>query len=131
MEHESKYRVYYEDTDAGGVVYYANYLKFAERGRTELLRDAGFENSSLRDDHNIGFVVRSLHANYFKPARLDDLLAIQTTVETVKNGSFTMKQSIFCHNVLLFSLEVTLACIGQDFRPTRIPEDVRRALRGS
>lgn len=131
MKHKSEYRVYYEDTDAGGVVYYANYFKFAERGRTELLRATGFENSSIGETYGAGFVVRRLSADYIRPARLDDLLTVETDVETVKNSSFVMRQSIFCHNDLVFSLEVTLACIGRDFRPRRIPDDIKRALEGS
>ncbi len=129
MKHICEYRVYYEDTDAGGVVYYANYLKFAERGRTELLRARGFDNSSLWKDQSCGFVVRRIEADYKKPARLDDMLRIETEVQIVKNGSFDMVQTIFCQKDLLFSITVNLVCVGCDFRPMRIPLPVKEALK--
>ncbi len=129
MKNISEFRVYYEDTDAGGVVYYANYLKFAERGRTELLRSTGFENSALWEENGCGFVVKHIEADYKKPARLDDILRVETTVETVKNSSFIMDQSIVCGHDLIFIIKVTLACIGKDYRPCRLPDPVKQALK--
>lgn len=126
--HRQNFRIYYEDTDAGGVVYYANYLKFAERARSEFLRDAGFENSKLRKDFSIGFVVRSIQAEYHSPARLDDIIQIETVLTEIKNSSFIMKQSIFSDERLLFTMNVRLACIGNDFRPARMPIELRGAF---
>lgn len=80
MSHSIKVRVYYEDTDAGGVVYHASYLKYAERGRTELLRFLGFENTSLQDQYGTIFVVKLLTVDYLKTAHLDDLLRIETSI---------------------------------------------------
>jgi acyl-CoA thioester hydrolase len=131
MKNSIDFRIYYEDTDAGGVVYYANYLKFAERGRTELLRECGFNNSSLWDDPGVGFVVKRLEAEYAKPAKLDDIITVETGVQSVKNGSFIMGQSIFCRNDLIFSLNVTLACIDGNYRVCRIPCTVKKALEDS
>lgn len=127
-EHTTTYRIYYEDTDAGGVVFYANYLKFAERGRTELLRAAGFENRELFEREGLLFVVRRLNADYLKPARLDDLLTVKTSVKAVNNASFEMKQAIFCHDCLLFSMDITLVCINSDARPVRVPESLKASL---
>ena len=119
-------RVYYEDTDSGGVVYYANYLKFAERARTELLRSEGFENKSLLESKGFVFVVRHIEADYLKPAALDDLLEVKTAVLEVKNASVTLKQSICCRNTLLFTLDVTLACVdAKEFVPVRMSEDLK------
>ena len=122
-------RVYYEDTDSGGVVYYANYLKFAERARTELLRSEGFENKSLRDNKGILLVVRHIEADYFKPAFLDDTLEVITTVTTVKNASVTLKQSITSNQTLIFELNVALACIDEKtLTPARLPDDLKAAF---
>lgn len=128
MTHRIQARVYYEDTDAGGVVYYANYLRFAERGRTELLRDAGHSNTSILENFETGFVVKSLTANYIKPARLDDLLIIETSVKDVKKSSFIMKQSISSANGLLFETDVRIACINKSFKPCAIPAQIKQAL---
>lgn len=121
-------RVYYEDTDAGGVVYYANYLKFAERGRTELLRSLGFENTSLWSGHGVLFVVRRVVADYLKPARLDDLLRVDTSIGTIRNTSLTMLQTVSRDGETMCEMEVVLACVGRDFRPVRLPEEIRRAF---
>lgn len=129
MEHFTPIRVYYEDTDAGGFVYYANYLKFIERGRTELLRSAGFENKSLLDNQGIAFVVRHITADYLKPAWLDDLLNVETVVTKVKNASIMLNQTIRREEEVIFTAKVTLACIELKERiPVRLPEDVRQGF---
>ncbi len=129
MEHETQIRVYYEDTDAAGVVYYANYLKFAERGRTELLRSAGLENKSLAERQGIAFVVRHIEADYFRPAHLDDLLSLKTSIFQLKNASVLMKQSLHHKSDLIFSLNVQLACVdSKSFRPAKLGDDIKNAL---
>lgn len=126
MNSRTSIRVYYEDTDSGGVVYYANYLKFAERGRTELLRSEGFTNKSLLESKGFAFVVRHIEADYLKPAVLDDLLEVRTEVLEIKNASVVMRQTIFCHDAVLFKLNVVLACVDlNEFKPVRIPEDLK------
>ncbi|MDP3038087.1 MAG: tol-pal system-associated acyl-CoA thioesterase, partial [Rhodocyclaceae bacterium] len=87
-------RVYYEDTDAGGVVYYANYLKYLERARTELLRELGFEQHQLAGEAGLAFAVRSLSVEYLKPARLDDLLEVATRIEALGRAQVTFAQSV-------------------------------------
>lgn len=121
-------RVYYEDTDAGGIVYYANYLKYAERGRTELLRSLGFENKALMESSNLLFVVRHLEADYMSGAKLDDLLDIHTSVVEIRNASFTMYQTVSRSGEILFTLRVKLACINTDGRPVRAPDNLKTAL---
>lgn len=128
--HRLELRVYYEDTDGGGVVYYANYLKFAERARTELLRTLGFENTSLRDREGALIVVRRVVADYLRPARLDDLLVVQTAVAEMGRASVTMRQTIFCHNRAICSLEVLLVCVGLDFRPMKFSDTLKQAFEG-
>lgn len=126
--HNIDIRVYYEDTDAGGIVFYANYLKFAERGRTEYLRNLGFENKSLMDKQGIIFVVRKIEANYLTPAYLDDMLRMETGVIEMKNASFKMKQSLFRHNELIFSVDVILVCVDRTGKPVRLPDGLRTAM---
>ncbi len=122
-------RVYYEDTDAGGVVYYANYLKFAERARTELLRVHGFENSTLAENAGIYIVVRHVHADYKAPARLDDILNITTQLIDLRNASFTMQQDIKRGDVILVSVKVVLACVDIGGGVARIPVTLRESLK--
>ncbi len=126
--HNIDIRVYYEDTDAGGIVFYANYLKFAERGRTEYLRNLGFENKSLMDKQGVIFVVRKIEADYLAPAYLDDMLRMETGVIEMKNASFKMKQSLFRHNELIFSVDVILVCVDRAGKPVRLPDGLRTAM---
>lgn len=93
-DHRCEFRVYYEDTDAGGIVYYANYLKFAERARTEMLRALGINQIELIEKENLGFVVRRATMELMKPARLDDLLEVVTTISRLAGASVTIDQSI-------------------------------------
>lgn len=126
--HTMDMRVYYEDTDAGGIVFYANYLRFAERGRTEYLRALGFENKSLMDNQGVIFVVRRVEADYMIPAYLDDMLRLETSVIEIKNASFKMKQSLFRHNDLIFSADVILVCVDRAGKPTRLPDQLRTKM---
>lgn len=126
MKHSVDYRVYYEDTDAGGVMYHASFIRFCERGRTELLRAAGLSCATLAGDQGIIFVIRHLEADYHKPARLEDLLTVKSSIKAMKNSSFIMEQSIFCQDSMLFSATVTVVCVdSRDVRPVRLPENVR------
>jgi acyl-CoA thioester hydrolase len=104
-------RVYYEDTDAGGVVYYANYLKYLERARTELLRELGFEQHQLAGEVGLAFAVRSLAVEYLKPARLDDLLGVVTVVEAIGRAQVTFAQSIRRADEILLTATVRVACL--------------------
>lgn len=126
MEHKLPIRVYYEDTDAGGVVYHSNFINFTERARTELLRFMGFENKSLHENQGILFVVRHINADYLKPAVLDDLLEVQTIVTQLKNTSLVMKQSIYRNSELIFTADVTVVSVSAgSLKPVRIPDGLR------
>ncbi len=122
-------RVYYEDTDAAGVVYYANYLKFLERARTEWLRSAGFEQTVLREEYGIVFVVRALAIEYVAPARFDDALEI-TVLPCVARGSvLELAQSVCRDGNVLVTATVKIACVNTpSFRPVRIPPTVLEKL---
>lgn len=121
-------RVYYEDTDTGGVVYYANYLKFAERARTEALRALGIGQQQLLDENGVAFVVRACNVRFLKPARLDDHLTIETRLHDIGNASLSMHQTVLREGDVLVTLEVSLGVVGRDFRPARLPAHVREAL---
>jgi len=129
MMHTFPVRVYYEDTDAAGIVYYANYLKFAERARTEIVRAAGISQEQMMQEHGIGFVVRSCNATYFKPAKLDDLLTIETHLHDITKASLTMLQTIKNDAEKLVTLEVRIAVVSQENgRVSRMPETIFKAL---
>src|SRR5471032_1200239 len=97
----TNFRVYYEDTDAGNVVYYANYLKFAERARTEMLRQAGIHQSDLIKSDGVLFVVKTFTGDLKKPARLDDMLRIETTIQEIGGASFSLRQDFYREKELL------------------------------
>ncbi len=126
--HRLPVRVYYEDTDLAGVVYYANYLRFIERGRSEFLRAAGIDQAALKRDEGAAFVVRRLTADYLAPARFDDLLEVTTGIAALRGASVEMAQQVRRGGDVLFSARVTVACIGADGRPRRLPEPLRRAF---
>jgi len=123
-----KIRVYYEDTDAGGIVYYANYLKFAERGRTELLRYMGFSHSKMIQDQGIMFVVRSCLLNCLAPGRLDDVLEVRTRFKKPGFAKLELLQEIVRENQVLATLEVVLACINMDGKPVKLDKALRHYL---
>ncbi len=122
-------RVYYEDTDSGGVVYHANYLKFMERARTEFLRSLGFGQAELRDDLGVLFVVRSLALQYRRPARFDDALAVVTRLKDFRRSLMTFEQKIYRGDELLTEATVDIVCIdAEQFRPVIIPAVVRNMI---
>ena len=125
-------RVYWEDTDAGGVVFYANYLKFFERARTEWLRAAGVEQQRLRDDIGAMFVVAEVQTRYLAPARLDDLLHVTVRVEEQGAASMVIVQEAFRGDLLLAKGRIRIGCVqAESLRPCRIPARVVNALAGS
>ena len=128
-----RFRVYYEDTDAGGVVFYANYLKFIERGRTEYLRDLGFDQGSLAKEKNIVFVVKSLSADYLLPAYLDDIIEVQTIIKSNKNASLVFTQKILSleKNTVLFTAEVkVVSVLKNNLKPCAVPQEIMEKLNG-
>ncbi|MBF0246450.1 MAG: YbgC/FadM family acyl-CoA thioesterase [Alphaproteobacteria bacterium] len=121
-------RIYYEDTDAGGVVYYANYLKFAERARTEMLRAGGLENSTLQDEHGIALVVKAIEAEYRQPARLDDLVEVRLELTRVGGASIEGVQRIVRAGEELVEIRIKLGCMKLAGGPGRLPQKVRNLL---
>jgi len=126
-------RVYYEDTDAGGVVYYANYLKYIERGRTEHLRELGFELATIANETGVVFVVKSVKADYLLPAFLDDTIEVQTSIELVKHASliFTQKITNKEKNTVLFNAEVkVVSVLKNNLKPCAFPQEILEKLNG-
>lgn len=119
-------RIYYEDTDAGGVVYHANYLCYMERGRTEFLRERGLSVRAMHDQ-GIIFPVVAIEAHYRAPARLDDLLVVETQIVELKNSSFVAAQQVIRKEdrKLLVEARVKLACVGEGMRAKRLPQEIR------
>lgn len=124
-EHVLPLRVYYEDTDTTGAVYYANYLKFAERGRTEFLRALDMDHGQLLADEDVHFVVRSCSADYQRPARLDDRIEVRTRLSELRRASMRMEQDVTRAGEPLVRLDVRLACVHRDGRPARLPVHLR------
>jgi len=122
-------RVYYEDTDAAGIVYYANYLKFAERARSELMRDIGDGQYRRMLEEGMHFVVRRCVVDYLGTARLDDLLQVHSRMRALRGASISAEQIIRRGKQDLVSMEIDLVCLGPGGRPVRIPEKLRAALR--
>jgi len=123
-------RVYYEDTDFSGVVYHASYLRFLERGRTDFLRLAGVDQSSLHaDGEGLIFAVRRMTIDYFKPARMDDVLVVETHTAEVRGASLLIKQRILRRDEVIVTAEVRVAAIAGG-RPARIPDGLREILAG-
>lgn len=122
-------RVYYEDTDAGGVVYYANYLKFCERTRTEWLRALGVAQQTLLDEQGLGFVVRSMQADYLAPARLDDALEVSARIASRRRASLVFHHEIRRDGELLFTAQVLVACVDmRRLRPAALPASLHALL---
>lgn len=149
LEHRYRLRVFYEDTDAGGVVYHANYLRFAERARTSFLRLVGIGQSALRADHGVGFVVRRCEIDFSGAAALDDVLEVRSTLSDVRGASLSAEQRIYRvveraggggvadgvedgadSGAPLCVLGLLLACVGPAGRPARFPPQLRGALAG-
>ena len=125
-------RVYYQDTDAGGVVYHTCYLNFMERARYEWLRALGFNVNSLTAVHKALFMVRSIDVVYFKPAVLDDLLNVTVTASDIGRSRITLLQEIICNHVKLVSATIHVVCVGAEtLKPVSIPAPLREKIRNS
>ena len=119
-----KLKVYYEDTDSGGVVYYANYLKFLERARTEALFSIGYSNNKILQDFNSLIIVKSCNIEYKKPAYLEDELTIRSFVKTITKTSFFMNQIITRNNEVIVEAQIHLVFVNKDGKPKKIPEQI-------
>jgi acyl-CoA thioester hydrolase len=126
--HEFGLRVYYEDTDLAGIVYYANYLRFIERGRTEWVREQGIDQVRLKEDDGLVFAVRRVEADYLAPARFDDELIVRTSVEQMAGARIVLKQDVTRGTDVLFSAQVTLVALTLEGQLTRLPANIRRIV---
>jgi acyl-CoA thioester hydrolase len=126
--HELPVRVYFEDTDAGGVVYHARYFAFAERARTEMLRAVGAPLADLAASTGVGFAVRRCTAEFRQPARLDDALTVRTGLKGFEGASIALEQAIWRNATLLVEILLELVCINGRFRPVRVPAALKSAI---
>ncbi|KAA9010289.1 tol-pal system-associated acyl-CoA thioesterase [Histidinibacterium aquaticum] len=128
MTHRFTCRVYYEDTDLAGIVYHANYLKFIERARTEWVRELGVDQGRLKAEEGLVFVVRRIDAEYLRPAKFDDVLAVETEVAVLGGSRLELDQRVLRESERLFAARVTLVAVGEDGRPRRLPATLRERL---
>ena len=128
MVHTLPVRVYYEDTDMGGIVYYANYLRYIERARSDWVRSLGVDQNAMREKDGVVFVVRRVEADYLKPAKFDDELLVRTVVKAVTGVRLIMSQEVIRGDDLLFQAEVTVVCVGEGGAPARLPANIRRRI---
>ncbi|HBN32399.1 MAG: tol-pal system-associated acyl-CoA thioesterase [Rhodobacterales bacterium] len=128
MTHNFTCRVYYEDTDLAGVVYYANYLKFIERARTEMVAELGFDQTTMKADTGMVFAVRRVEADYLLAAKFADDLTVATDVLAVTAARITLAQTVLRNAEILFLANVILVCLQENGRPARIPADIRAKM---
>lgn len=126
--HEFPIRVYYEDTDMAGIVYYANYLKFIERARSDWVRQKGVDQNAMKDEDGVVFAVRKVEADYLMPARFDDELLVETRAVQVTGARLVMEQIVKRRNELLFQAIVTIVCVGENGQAARLPANLRLML---
>lgn len=125
MTHSWPVRVYYEDTDLAGIVYYANYLKFIERARSEMVREAGIDQVAMKAEGRV-FAVARVEADYVAPARFDDTLLVETSLAETTPARFTMLQVVKRGDTLIFKAKVTVVCLGPTGRPVRLPDAITK-----
>lgn len=128
MSHSLQIRVYYEDTDLAGIVYYANYLKFIERARTEWVRALGVDQARLKAETGIVFAVRRIEADYLSPAHFDDLLDVRTSLREMRGARLILDQAVMRQDKVLFRADVTLVCVDTRGRAARLPADIRQRI---
>lgn len=124
MIHRKEIRVYYEDTDMAGIVYYANYLRYIERARSDWVRDVGIDQLAMKEA-GVVFAVRRVEADYVTPARFDDVLEVRTTLESLSAAKMVMAQEVWRGETLVFSAKVLIVCIGASGKPVRLPAECR------
>ena len=127
-EFSFKLKVFYEDTDAGGVVYYANYLKFFERARTEAITEIGLSNKKLLEENGIFIIVKSCNIEYKRPAKLEDQLEIKSNIISISNTSFKMRQKALRDKELITDCEIHLVIVDGKGKPSKIPEILKKKL---
>ncbi len=127
MTHNFQLRVYYEDTDLAGIVYYANYLRYIERARSEAVRDVGVDQWAMKQD-GLVFVVRQVVADYLLPAKFDDVLTIETETTSLKGATMQMLQTVKRDDQVVFTADVRVAFMTTEGKPTRFPAKIRQQL---
>jgi acyl-CoA thioester hydrolase len=130
VSHQHGLRVYYEDTDLAGIVYYANYLKFIERARTEWVASLGVDQMELRTQTGIVFAVRRVEADFLRPARFGDDLVVETVLQSLGGARIVLEQAVLRAGERIFVAQVTLVCLGEDGHAARLPVEVRAKLSG-
>jgi len=128
MTHLFPVRVYYEDTDMGGIVYYANYLKYIERARSAWVREMGIDQNAMREQDGVVFAVRRVEADYLASAKFDDELEVRTAIQAVTGARLVMDQKVVRGEEVLFAAVVTVVCIGEGGVPARLPANIRLIL---
>ena len=128
MTHRFPIRVYYEDTDMAGIVYYANYLKYIERARSAWVREMGIDQNEMREKDGVVFAVRRVEADYLSSAKFDDELEVRTSTQAVTGARLVMEQQVLRGEEVLFSAVVTIVCIGEGGVPARLPANIRLIL---
>lgn len=128
MSHLFPIRVYYEDTDMGGIVYHANYLKFIERARSDWVRDLGIDQRMMKEEDGIVFAVRRLEADYLMAARFDDRLEVRTDVQSVTGARLVLRQQVSRDGEAVFVAVVTIVCLTDMGQPARLPANIRLLL---
>ena len=128
LKGEFKIKIYYEDTDSGGVVYYANYLKFLERARTEMISSLGLSNRKLLDDYKTLIIVKSCKIEYKKPLMLEDLIIVKSKIKSISKSSFVMEQLIEKNGILASESEIVLVTVNSSGKPVKIPDVLLKKL---
>ncbi|MCE0507040.1 MULTISPECIES: tol-pal system-associated acyl-CoA thioesterase [unclassified Roseivivax] len=128
MDHSFPIRVYYEDTDMAGIVYYANYLRYIERARSDWVRALGVDQNAMRERDGVVFVVRRVEADYLAPAKFDDELTVRTSTTSVSGARLNMHQEVWRGETLLFQAEVLVVCVTEAGGPARLPANIRQKL---
>ena len=128
IEFSYKLKVFYEDTDSGGVVYYANYLKFFERARTEAIAEIGLSNKKLLEEYGIFIIVKSCNIEYKKPAKLEDQLEVKSNIISISNTSFKMRQQAYRDQELITYCKIHLVIVDKKGKPTKIPDILKKKL---
>ena len=128
MTHRFPIRVYYEDTDMAGIVYYANYLKYIERARSAWVREMGIDQNEMREADGVVFAVRRVEADYLGSAKFDDELEVRTSTQAVTGARLVMEQQVVRGEEVLFAAVVTIVCIGEGGTPARLPANIRLIL---
>ena len=123
------FKIYYEDTDSGGVVYYANYLKFIERARTEMINKLGFTLTTLLKEYDRLFLVKKIECDYIESCKLEDRLKVQSRVLVLKNASFELEQNLLKENKIIFRSKILMVCVNSQGAPSKIPNELHSLMK--